>query len=469
MHQYHEILREVQALGIFKGDRTGTGTQSRFGQHQRFSLRNNQLPVVTTKKIHLHSVIHELIWMISGDTRVDYLIRNGVRIWNEWVKPDTAVYERLTREELIKKIENRLGDDTLVVYSSGSTRPGYTEGYKFYEIADYLQGMDEDALKSFWAMYPDLTEVEIAQRKKVIDIDISAWAACIKGKWTPMPKDSEDDPTYQFSIILHRLLFKEEPRKLVGGDLGAVYGKTWRDIEDTRIVPKVDWVDYQNRGFEFVVDVPGVDHTTDRAVVTRRVDQLQDVIDQLQNNPDSRRIIICAWDPRLVEDQALPPCHSFIQFWTRELTTQERIDWMFDNEPGLYNSYTADVANSTSEDWMAEMKVPKRAITCQMYQRSVDTFLGLPFNIMFYGLMTHMLANQLNMVADEFIWTGGDTHIYSNHREQVDLQLTRDPLEAPTIRFTPESLGKDIRDIKPEDFEILNYASHAHIAGKVAV
>lgn len=480
MKPYLDSIQMIKDLGIFKGDRTGTGTQSMFGQHERYDLRNNKLPVVTTKKIHLHSVIHELIWMSSGDTRVDYLIRKGVRIWNEWVKPETAVYEDLSEAELQAKIDKHIGGHWVLAFTTIETE----DGIEVLDIQDYLEKLDAAAVSAFWGQYPQITDRESI--KKVVRVNLLSW------KEAEQPVNPLAFFGHECLIRLHRLFFKSEPQRLIGGDLGAVYGKTWRNIEDIRIIPKLEWADFEKRGFQFVVDIPGTDASSDRCVVQRRIDQLQDVMDQLANGPDSRRIIVCAWDPRLVEDQALPPCHCFFQFWTRELSLEDRINALQDRHDAedllipsrgqppvrtveafksrlcVWNN-PAIVTEEFMHNRLDQAQAPRRGLSCHLYQRSVDTFLGKPFNITFYSLMTHQLANQFNMAAEEFIWTGGDCHIYNNHQEQTDLQLTREPYDTPRILFQPTSYGKDQREITPDDFVILGYESHPHIAGKVAV
>jgi thymidylate synthase len=497
MDQFSALLSNIEEFGHFKGDRTGTGTQSYFGQQHRFSLRHNNLPVVTGKFTHVHSVEHELFWMISGDTKVGYLIANGVRIWNEWVKPHTAAYEFIKHLDLFAKLEKRLGKNVLFVYSAGQFQ-GLDVGFKIHAIDEYLKDLSDQAEQAFWQQYPDMTQAEIDSKRVVVEIDVTAWAKTIGGDWAPLPAYLENDTAEEFAFRLHRLVFGADPKKLVGGDLGAVYGKTWRDIEDTRVIPKLEWQDYEARGFTFVVDVPGTSVETDRCVVTRRIDQLQDVINQLTKYPDSRRIIICAWAPQLVDEQALPPCHAFIQFWTRELTLDERI-WALDDRYALDDcEYTAreggtvrgkpkfgsvdnfrlqlsvfkpveELIDEYLHSRLNEEGAPSRAISCQLYQRSADSFLGVPFNITFYSLFTHMLANQFNMVAEEFIWTGGDTHIYNNHREQVAEYHSLPRFETPTIQFKAESRGKDVREITQADYEILNYVHGPRIAAKVAV
>lgn len=264
MQQYLSMMRDVRDNGTQKGDRTGTGTLSRFGLQMRFNLADG-FPLVTTKKLHLRSIIHELLWFLSGDSNIRYLQDNGVSIWNDWA--------------------------------------------------------DED------------------------------------------------------------------------GELGPVYGVQWRS-----------W--------------PTADGKT--------VDQIAQIIEMLRSNPDSRRILVNAWNVAEIENMALPPCHCLFQF------------------------YVAD-----------------GRLSCQLYQRSADIFLGVPFNIASYALLTHMVAQQADLQVGEFVWTGGDCHLYLNHLEQADEQLNRKPLPLPrlAIKRRPES----IFDYRFEDFEILNYQSHPHIKAAIAV
>lgn len=264
MKQYHDLLQHILDQGATKDDRTGTGTKSVFGYQMRFDL-NEGFPMVTTKKLHLKSIIYELLWFLKGDTNVKYLQENGVRIWNEWA--------------------------------------------------------DEN------------------------------------------------------------------------GDLGPVYGKQW-----------VAW--------------EGTDGTI--------TNQIQNVVDTLKNNPDSRRIIVNAWNVGDLKDMALTPCHAMVQF------------------------YVAD-----------------GKLSCQLYQRSADCFLGVPFNIASYALLTMMMAQVCELKLGEFIHTFGDAHLYSNHIEQANLQLTREPFPLPEMKINPEV--KDIFGFEFEDFELIGYEAHPHIKAKVAV
>ena len=264
MKQYLDLMRHVHENGTVKTDRTGTGTKSVFGYQSRFDLSEG-FPLVTTKKCHLRSIIHELLWFLQGDTNIAYLKENGVRIWDEWA--------------------------------------------------------DED------------------------------------------------------------------------GNLGPVYGSQWRS-----------W------------PTPDGKH----------IDQISQIIDQIKNTPDSRRIIVSAWNVADVENMALPPCHAFFQF------------------------YVAD-----------------GKLSCQLYQRSADIFLGVPFNIASYALLTMMVAQVTGLEAGDFIHTLGDAHLYSNHLEQTELQLSRKPYALPTMKINPDV--DSIFDFKFEDFELVGYEAHPHIKGIVAV
>jgi thymidylate synthase len=292
MRQYHELMDRVLREGIDKSDRTGTGTRSVFGHQMRFDLAEG-FPMITTKKLHLKSILHELIWFISGDTNIRYLCQNGVRIWDDW---------------------------PFATYSKS---------------ADY-DGID---MKEFAA--------RIAS-----DADFAA-------KW---------------------------------GDLGPVYGFQWRF-----------W--------------PGPEGP---------VDQLRNLLEGIRSNPDGRRHIVSAWNPGYIDQMALPPCHAFFQF------------------------YVAD-----------------GKLSCQLYQRSADIFLGVPFNIASYALLVHMMAQDLGLKVGDFVHSLGDAHIYSNHTDQVRLQLSRDLRPLPTLSLNPSV--KSLFDFRYEDVALLNYDPHPHIPAPVAV
>jgi len=264
MQQYLDLMRHVRDTGSRRTDRTGTGTISVFGYQMRFDLAQG-FPVVTTKKLHLRSIIHELLWFLQGDTNIRYLKENGVSIWDEWA--------------------------------------------------------DEN------------------------------------------------------------------------GDLGPVYGAQWRS-----------W--------------PAPDG--------RRIDQISQVVEQIRNTPDSRRLMVSAWNPAAVDAMALPPCHCLFQFY-----------------------------------------VDDGRLSCQLYQRSADIFLGVPFNIASYALLTMMVAQVCELEPGDFVHTFGDAHLYLNHLEQVELQLSREPLPLPVMRLNPEV--RSLFDFRYEDFELSGYESHPHIKAPVAV
>ena len=264
MKQYLDLMRRVRETGTRKEDRTGTGTLSIFGHQMRFDLGEG-FPLVTTKKCHLKSIIHELLWFLSGDTNVKYLQDNGVRIWNEWADAD--------------------------------------------------------------------------------------------------------------------------------GNLGPVYGHQWRS-----------W--------------PAADG--------RHIDQIAEVVDQVRNTPDSRRMIVSAWNVGEIDNMALPPCHLLFQFWVAE-----------------------------------------GGLSCQLYQRSADVFLGVPFNIASYALLTMMMAQVCGLAPGDFVHTFGDAHLYANHLEQADEQLSRKPFPLPVMNINPDV--ESIFDFKYEDFELVGYEAHPHIKATVAV
>lgn len=301
MKAYLDLLQHILDHGVDKGDRTGTGTRSVFGYQLRCDLSQG-FPLLTTKKVHWKSVAHELLWFISGDTNIRYLVQNGVRIWNEWP------YQHYLNE--IGKA------DKLEKYS-----------------ADWKSG-----LKDFAANIKD-------------DADFAA-------KW---------------------------------GNLGPVYGRQWRNFSG--------------------------------------IDQLKEVVENIKRNPDSRRHIVTAWNPVDIPEMAkagLPPCHTMYQF------------------------YVAD-----------------GKLSCQLYQRSADTFLGVPFNIASYALLTHLVAHDCGLKVGDFVHTFGDVHIYSNHFDQAKEQLSRTPTALPKLRLNPDK--KSIFDFTFDDIELLDYSPQAAIKAAVAV
>jgi thymidylate synthase len=318
MKQYLDLLERILKEGRPRKDRTGTGTIGVFGHEIRFDMKKG-FPLLTTKKLHLKSITHELLWFLQGGTNIKYLTDNGVTIWNEWADPN--------------------------------------------------------------------------------------------------------------------------------GNLGPIYGYQWRK-----------WRRYEqqysvNDGHTFSVE---------------HIDQIANLINTLKKNPDNRRMLVSAWNVGELEDMLFPPCHYGFQVSTFELTTAER-DKLFrakygENLPFLI--YSMDGEEGLHQEY-DKYSLPRRSISLKWEQRSVDTFLGLPFNIASYGLLLLMLAQVVNMVPDELICTLGDTHLYLNHIEQAKLQLTREPKALPQMKLNPAIKGID--DFKFEDFTLQNYDPHPHIKGDISI
>lgn len=344
MKQYLALMQDILDNGVVKKDRTGVGTLSVFGRQLRFDLKEG-FPLVTTKKVHLKSIIHELLWFLNGDTNVKYLQENGVRIWNEWANAE--------------------------------------------------------------------------------------------------------------------------------GELGPVYGKQWREWRDCKVVECHDVGRTQQlmqRGYKYIGNIK--EDGTTYLVYEKPHDQISKVIQQLREDPDSRRIIVSAWNVSDLDDMALNPCHNYFQFYTTEMTVLERLNWFEENEPEKFaNAPLINHKDIDNEELLHETLdregIPRRKLSCFFLMRSNDVFLGLPFNIASYALLTHIVAQQLNMVPDELVYSGVDVHLYSNHLEQAKLQLTREPYPLPklVIKRKPDS----IFDYKYEDFELVGYQSHDTIKAPIAV
>ena len=339
MKQYLALMQDILDNGVVKKDRTGVGTLSVFGRQLRFDLKEG-FPLVTTKKVHLKSIIHELLWFLNGDTNVKYLQENGVRIWNEWANEE--------------------------------------------------------------------------------------------------------------------------------GELGPVYGKQWREWRDCKVVECHDVGRTQQlmqRGYKYIGNMK--EDGTTYLVYEKPHDQISKVIQQLREDPDSRRIIVSAWNVADLDDMALNPCHNYFQFYTTEMTVLERLNWFEENEPDKFANTPLSNDEKVLHETLDRDGVPRRKLSCFYMMRSNDVALGKPFNIASYALLTHMVAQQVNMVPDELVYSGVDVHLYLNHLEQIKLQLTREPYPLPklVIKRKPDS----IFDYKYEDFEVVGYQSHPHIAMPVAV
>lgn len=379
MHEYLRNLQNIYHNGKDRNDRTGTGTRSIFGSiNMEFDLHTGgapTIPLLTTKRIHLPSVIHELLWMLSGDTNIRYLKKNKVRIWDEWVIPETAEYRILKWSERLSLM---------------SKKPEYD---------DFLA---------------------VTERAKVDGLSMD----------------------YILDIQSHRMEKAGVPETvLVAGDLGPVYGAQWRKWDDTRVIYKPlyekDREFYISRGFKMISDA-GIDYDTPGVVIHREVDQIARLEERLQNNPECRRLIVSAWNVAKLDEMALPPCHTLAQWYVE-----------------------------TNEDG-------EQLLSCKLYQRSGDFFLGIPFNIAFYSILTHMLAKVHGMTAHKFYHTCGDAHIYHNHFDQVSEQLGRMPTKEPA--YIKINTGDEanypygsILDISYEDIEIEGYDPMDAISAPVAV
>lgn len=338
MRQYHDLIQRVLDEGRFKGDRTGTGTYSVFGHQMRFDLQEG-FPLVTTKKVHWSSVVHELLWFLEGDTNIAYLKENNVKIWDAWATED--------------------------------------------------------------------------------------------------------------------------------GELGPIYGAQWRSWSVLEHDPM--------GGFR--------EHT---------IDQIAEAVHLLRTKPDSRRIIVSAWNPTDLPDESVSPqanvengkmalaaCHTMFQFYSAEATLIERHDWAAKHRPEDHRRWYIDRDRDglslcerfeRNEDWMqflTDNGVPVRILSCQLYQRSADLFLGVPFNIASYALLTHMMAQVTGHMAGDFVHTFGDAHIYQDHLEQVKLQLSREFRSLPQIKLNPTV--KEIDDFIYEDIELIGYDPHPLIRAQVSV
>lgn len=456
MKQYLDLMRLVRETGKFKADRTGTGTYSIFGHQMRFDLSEG-FPLVTTKKCHLKSIIHELLWFLQGDSNIRYLKANGVSIWDEWIKEGTAEFVDLTVDELQTEIKKKLG-----VTSFGWNRA------------------DDDNIDSTWDPIGEIKHATFTIGKEDYDrLNVGS------GPLLPIMQFTAESLDIQ-------------TKRLVAGELGPVYGTQWRSWPTMkRVHREVNMTIYErcveaNQHDDYFVllgkayaqqgdarakalrelsdtfdrlGVPSVRRVKD--VETGGIDQIAKLVQQLTNNPDSRRLIVSAWNPEEVDEMALPPCHALFQFYTSEMTVEERIQIAYDRGLIISKESMEGMSQGVAHVGLDTRGVPRRKLDCQLYQRSCDLFLGVPFNIASYALLVMMLAQTNNMVPGEFVWTGGDIHIYSNHLEQVDLQLSRTPHALP--KMVIKQRGQGIDDFVYDDFELVDYIHDAAISAPIAV
>jgi thymidylate synthase len=381
--EYFRIVNDILTNGRLKKNRTGVDTIGIFGAQAKYNVDLNAFPLLTTKKVHWPAIVHELLWFISGDTNIKYLVDNNVRIWNEWA------YKKYTDTCISKIPDNEL--ESLSVLS----------GMSLSDVDHLPMDMFIERIKN---------DVEFAT------------------KW---------------------------------GELGeGTYGGMWRDFPFFTIVDKTDpstMPKFKSLGTK------GMYCGDEPLTFLGRIDQITKVLEKLKNNPDDRRMIVSAWHPHWVDHCALPPCHCLFHFHTEELTLEERID-ILQKQVGPVNLPKSDV-------WIIqklnEENIPTRRLNCLLYQRSVDTALGKPFNIASYALLTAMIAQTVNMVPGMFTHSMGDTHIYVNHIDGLKLQLTREPKKLPRVWLNPEV--KSLFDFKYDDIKLLDYEFHPTIKFDVAV
>ena len=369
--EYFKIVNDILTNGRLKKNRTGVDTIGIFGAQAKYNVDLNAFPLLTTKKVHWPAIVHELLWFISGDTNIKYLVDNNVRIWNEWAYKKYSDWW-----------ENRA---------------------KFYTSPENME-----------REIPAVQENKLTQEEFVEKIKFDESFA---NRW---------------------------------GELGeGTYGGMWRAFP------------FYTMDDEFVGSST-VTGQGSESWVFGQVDQLQKVIDKLKTNPDDRRMIVSAWHPYWVDHCALPPCHCLFHFHTEELTYDERFQLYRDNGGDLIAE-----PESTMVELFDVSNTPTRRLNCLLYQRSNDFFLGVPFNIASYSLLSAMIAHVSNMVPGTFTHSHGDAHIYVNHLDQIKLQMSREPKALPSLWLNPEV--KSLFDFKYDDIKLLNYDPHPTIKAEVAV
>ena len=420
--QYLDILKDIIDNGVWKNTRSGN-VKSVFGRTMRFNLSEG-LPLLTTKKVFTKGIIYELLWFLKGDTNIKYLVDNNVHIWDDdafrWFK--TLDFKYLEREEPYYDEE----DNKTHIGVHGC----YKLDYCIFDLEDNIENsytivLNNDIQNEISVTIEDLKNIT---KEQFIDyVKKNAW---IHRYDIHQGRKVSDKKIYQF------------------GDLGEIYGKQWRNY-----------------------GVSGKD-------------QIANIINTLKTNPDDRRMVLSAWNPDVIDNIALPACHMFATFWTRELTYQERFNILLEknnNDENIVANKIGEVCgddnvnfdNNSLKDKFNKLlekeNIPTRELSCSFTMRSNDYFLGASFNIASYSLLTHLIAQCCNMTVGELVYNGLDIHIYENHMKAVKEQLTRDPFKynLPTLSLNKEITNID--DFKFEDIKILNYESYPSIKAPLSV
>ena len=420
--QYLVLLKDIIDNGVWKNTRSGR-VKSVFGRTMRFNL-NEGLPLLTTKKVFTKGIIYELLWFLKGDTNIKYLVDNNVHIWDDdafrWFK--TLDFKYLEREEPYYDEEDNKTHIDVHGY--------YKLDYCIFDIEDDIENsytivLNNDIQNEISVTIEDLKNIT---KEQFIDyVKKNAW---IHRYDIHQGRKVSDKKIYQF------------------GDLGEIYGKQWRNY-----------------------GVSGKD-------------QIANIINTLKTNPDDRRMVLSAWNPDVIDNIALPACHMFASFWTRELTYQERFNILLEknnNDENIVANKIGEVCgddnvnfdNNSLKDKFNKLlekeNIPTRELSCSFTMRSNDYFLGASFNIASYSLLTHLIAQCCNMTVGELVYNGLDIHIYENHMKAVKEQLTRDPFKynLPTLSLNKEITNID--DFKFEDIKILNYESYPSIKAPLSV
>lgn len=473
MQAYLDLQAEVMGSGYRKTDRTDTGTRSLPGILKRYDIRHETVAAVTTKKLHFKTGLVEEQWMMSGDTTLKFLKDNNCNIWDEWVLPGTGTYRPRTLKEMHRAYKRDhfgwLTPEAVVL-----THLPEGENWTFVaKIDDHAQVMT--------FVNPEGEKRHYVVAIMADNVNTNIWF------------DNDDPVWFEFYKALGI-----SDQEVVDGKLGAVYGKMFRDIDDYRVC-KDDGIEapaLEKRGFVLEDEL-----ARGGLLMHRRIDQVAMLLKQFESGDfDSRRLILCPWNPAYLDEQALPPCHSFIQFWTRDLSMMERFriyEQRTDRlqretlrratenpECLLSNMYThvmkmplsvwyskghTDEADAKLLAFLDSVRIPTKALTCMLYQRSADIFLGVPYNLTFYSILTHKLARQFGMWGEELVHVIGDAHIYDNHVDQVHIQQKRTPDHIrPYLKFNRVE-GTSILDYTWKDVEIVDYYPQEAIEAPIAV